>query len=61
MQIKTAGYKSGKVFSICGDLGKILKSETVQVFLQQMKNLCIMQKRISFLLNPYALVELKFH
>ena len=28
IQIESAGYKNGKVFSICGDLGEILKSET---------------------------------
>ena len=42
--LKSAGYKSEKVIPAFGDLGQILKSETVQVFLQQTKNLCIMQK-----------------
>ena len=35
IQIKSVRYKRGKVVSICDNLGQILKSETLQVFLQQ--------------------------
>lgn len=48
--LKSAGYKSGKAIPPFGDLGQILKSETVQVSLQQTKNLYIMQKKKVFYL-----------
>ena len=49
IQIKGVGYKSGKEVNICGNLGQIWKSEIAQMFLQQMKNLCIMQKKKFFI------------
>ena len=58
IQIESAGYKNGKVFSICSDLGEILKF-VVSVLTTNEKSLYYAKKE-SFLFNPYALVELKF-
>ena len=44
--LKSTRYNSENVVCTFGDLSQILKSETAQLFLEKMKNFCVMQNRL---------------
>ena len=56
--LKSTGYNSGNVVCTFGDLSQILKSETAQLFLEQMKNFCVMQNRLVAVCFDWAEVSI---